>query len=378
MFGFQTPVNGVTFLGRTAMLGSGATFDIVTKGTGLTLDLTTSGAGSFPVSAAVPNNGGTGYAANDIVTTNVANTTTAATIRIDTVAAGVVTGVTVLTGGSYTADPAGTGKATTYASTGFFQIHTATVNAAGRGYAVGDVETIGIGTTYAKLTVATLAGTGIATVTVTTAGDYTGSDPAGTGVASKYLFTPNPLARKTFVRAKGGGAGGGGAPSTDGSHLSGGAGGGEGGYCEKWIAAASIGTNQLVTVGKGGVGNSGANGDAGGNTTFGSILTATGGGAGGAGSSRTTTYSSRDGTPGAGGVPTGGDLNITGMCGDYGYTISSNSFFGSGGGSSDRNQGNSADNTGGGGCGVAYGGVSAPALTGGNGGSGYCIIDEFG
>ena len=64
------------------------------------------------------------------------------------------------------------------------------------------------------------------------------------------------------------------------SHLSGGSGGG-GGYMMRRMRYADIPSSVTVTIGAGGVTNSGTSSPAGGNTTFGSLVIAYGGGGGG-------------------------------------------------------------------------------------------------
>ena len=63
------------------------------------------------------------------------------------------------------------------------------------------------------------------------------------------------------------------------------AGGGGGGYSERWILLSALGATETVTIGAGGAGRTGSagSGTVGGNTTFGSLVTAYGGGGGGSG-----------------------------------------------------------------------------------------------
>lgn len=75
------------------------------------------------------------------------------------------------------------------------------------------------------------------------------------------------------------GWGGGGSGASSNSH--GGSGGGGGAYASRLISLSSLSSTVAVTIGTGGVAvSTGANGNAGGNTTFGSFLTAYGGGGG--------------------------------------------------------------------------------------------------
>ncbi len=88
--------------------------------------------------------------------------------------------------------------------------------------------------------------------------------------------------------AGGGGAGGEGRTSTAVKRV-GGAGGGGGSYVQKIYDADQLGATEIITIGAGGTPGGGgtdalgSNGGTGGNTTFGSLLTAFGGGLGTAG-----------------------------------------------------------------------------------------------
>lgn len=155
------------------------------------------------LSAVAVNAGGTGHAVGDIIdiTATGSTSTHVAKIEVTSVSGGVIDGVRVYRGGAYTVDPttttgnaqsATTGSGTgatfdlTFAETGWSQLArnqeaaSATVSAAGNGYNVGDVLTLvgGVlaeGGSAATFTVATLtggAGSGVATVTLTTAGEY--------------------------------------------------------------------------------------------------------------------------------------------------------------------------------------------------------------
>lgn len=172
---------------------------------------------SRALTAVVVNAGGANYVVGEILDISATGSTSTivAQLEVTTVAAGVVTGVRVYRGGAYTVDPTTT-TANVSTSTGFTYDGTATtpgtgatfdltfsaatwsvnrrtqqaasavVGTAGTGYNIGDVLTVvggvfgdvdGTGTqgTAATFTVATLtggAGTGVATVTLTTAGNY--------------------------------------------------------------------------------------------------------------------------------------------------------------------------------------------------------------
>ena len=65
------------------------------------------------VNTAIINAGGTGYVVGDIVTVSGGTSVVAATIRVTTEAAGVVTGIEVWNAGSYSVTPGATNVATT-------------------------------------------------------------------------------------------------------------------------------------------------------------------------------------------------------------------------------------------------------------------------
>lgn len=107
-----------------------------------------------------------------------------------------------------------------------------------------------------------------------------------------------------YVRARGPGGSGGGSGTNDKI----GGGGAGGGACDKWIAAASLGSTETLAIGTGGAAPTAGNnaGNAGDKATaFGSHLSA-GAGAGG--------QAGNEGTPAtvAGGTATGGDYNFNG------------------------------------------------------------------
>lgn len=111
------------------------------------------------VQTAVVNAGGTGYAVNDILTVAGGTSSTAATIIVTSVAAGVIDGVRVAQGGLYSADPSLTANAVTggggssatidLTMGGQWRVErrsqeavSATIQAGGTGYTVGDDITL--------------------------------------------------------------------------------------------------------------------------------------------------------------------------------------------------------------------------------------------
>ena len=174
-----------------------------------------------------------------------------------------------------------------------------------------------------------------------------------------------------------GGGGGGGAGGTG----SIGSGGGGGGYAEG-VFAVSPGTQVTLTVGAGGGGGTpGNDGAAGGNTSFGAALTASGGGAGRAGASGIATSAGAGGSAFIGGSVTG--RTRQGGSGATGFQAGSSYVSGVGGdthecGTSGPTTSNSTTpQTGATGIGSGQGGGGGVA--GGNGGNGAAglIIVEY-
>lgn len=129
-------------------------------------------------------------------------------------------------------------------------------------------------------------------------------------------YTPTSGMKYCLVISTGAGGGGGGA-DTDGTNgtVSVGAGGGAGGTCIEVFDAATIGSSQALSVGAGGTAGSDTGGDgaAGGNTTFGGgPLHTANGGSGGLGNLGTTTATAMSRTGAAGGGASNGTINISG------------------------------------------------------------------
>lgn len=198
--------------------------------------------------------------------------------------------------------------------------------------------------------------------------------------------------RAVRVFCIGGGGGGGGASTTSSTQASVGGGGGGGGYGESWILAASLGTDETVTIGAAGsAGTAGANnGGSGGTTSFGSLVVATGG-AGGEGDAAGTTVAITAG--GAGGAGTTADISINGAEGGVGIRIpgtnAATSMVGPGG-ASQMGPGGRPSNANAGGAGIApaggfggggSGGSRVPGqgtdVAGGAGRIGYCYVDVY-
>ena len=147
----------------------------------------------------------------------------------------------------------------------------------------------------------------------------------------------------------GGGAGGSGSNATNG-----GGGGGGGGAVETMFKMGDLPSSVTVTLGAGGTDSGGSAGNAGGNTTFGTILTAYGGGGGGG------TSSNCGGGGGGGGTYAAGGQGATGA----------GSAAGGGGGGPAGGASATDSSFGGGGGGVCSNGAGANSLYGGAGGGG--------
>lgn len=198
---------------------------------------------------------------------------------------------------------------------------------------------------------------------------------------------PSGFSAKAYVLIEAWGAGGGGGRNTAASTVSG-AGGGS--YKTRRILLSALGSTETVTIGAGGTGRTGSagSGTAGGNTTFGSFLTAYGGGPG-----------QNNGTGGGGGTffaqgVTGsgdGDFFTGGNGGPgSGTGVGGQSVYGGGGGGGG---GTSGTNAGGvsqfGGSGGTGGGTATAGTqpgggggggvngNGGDGGAGKCVVTIF-
>lgn len=196
-----------------------------------------------------------------------------------------------------------------------------------------------------------------------------------------FTYTPTTGTFRAIIDIVSGGGAGGGAVATAGGQVSSGSGGGGGAYVRTFIASV---TSQSITVGAGGLGASGANGNPGGSTLFGGVITAFGGSGGlvtGAGANVQI-------NGGAGGlVSIGGTvINSTGRAGGPTWASTSQGMTGDGGSSllgwgaisqtTSGVPGIAATGFGGGGSG-AFNGASAAAKVGGNGAGGLIIVYEF-
>jgi len=209
---------------------------------------------------------------------------------------------------------------------------------------------------------------------------------------SSGVYTPTAGLVQAIIEVVGGGGGGSGTSATGVATCSAGAGGGGGGYSKGLFSAVTIGASQVVTIGAGGNGGNGGASIAGGTTSVGSLISATGGG-----SAALALANSQNGVfGGLGGVGSSGFINATGTAGEPGFGIVSTGFFsytlaGTGGRSTLGNggkeiitnpfagvsfNGNNATGFGGGG-GSALTGFNNTAKIGGNGFPGVVIITEY-
>jgi len=206
---------------------------------------------------------------------------------------------------------------------------------------------------------------------------------------SGSTYTPISGMKYCIVECYGGGGAGGGSGPGAYLYTNGGGGGGAGGYCMDTFSAATIGASQTISLGAGGTGSAGTDGGNGGDTTFGSLLTA----GGGSGGTFLTTDSGSNGYSvlgGAGGSASGGSVNIAGQNGYPAYLIHTgyatggkggSSYWGSGGNhlytTGAAVNGNNATGYAAGGAGGAKVVNDATTSTGGNGTPGLIYIREY-
>lgn len=200
------------------------------------------------------------------------------------------------------------------------------------------------------------------------------------------IYTPTPGTKSVNVTVIGGGGAGGGAiAGTGANQCSAGCGGGAGGFALKRITSGFAGVT--ITVGAGGAGTPGIAGTAGGSSSFGGLLSATGGAggiAGGVGGSNTASFNGSA----AGGQGFSGDVNGKGGMGVGGFYApvpiggqGGSSFFGGGAGivsgqSGGQNAANTSPGAGGGG-GSLPAGIASGDATGGAGAVGAVIVEEY-
>lgn len=181
----------------------------------------------------------------------------------------------------------------------------------------------------------------------------------------------------------GGGGGSGGVAATIAGQISVSPGAGSGGYSRKLITAP--GATETVTIGAGGAAGAAGNnnGSTGGTTSFGAHCSATGGVHSNGGAA---TAANANTTGGAGGVGSGGDLNIKGQAGDTSLGHGSNallcpgvggaSHYG-GGGAAGLNAVGTVGGNYGGGAGGSSNAASQSDRAGAAGAGGLVIVTEY-
>lgn len=221
-------------------------------------------------------------------------------------------------------------------------------------------------------------------------GDGTWGTPAGSGISTvthqafvaNGTYTPTSGMKYCIIECWGAGGGGGGTVGIGVNLYLAAAGGGAGGYSRIVVTAATVGASQTVTIGTlGAGGTAGANaGNAGTDTSVGSICIGKGGSGGATGGGGAL--------GGAGGIAGTGDITGTGMPGFPGGSMSTltvsipiggggSSLVGGGGGARlTQGTGNAGSGLGSGGAGGASNNGGGTAA-GGAGTAGYVYITEF-
>ncbi|HCS6452199.1 TPA: phage tail protein [Escherichia coli] len=218
------------------------------------------------------------------------------------------------------------------------------------------------------------------------ANGYVGRKVAEKWITTSGTYTPTPGTKKIRVTIIGGGGGGGSGQTNSAGYVSAGSGGGAGGVARKTIDVTSV-SSVSVTIGSGGnpgVFSSNQPGD-GGTTSFGSYMTAGGGGRGnncGSVAFGVTQLIAN----GGGGVGSGGDINTIGGSGGPAIILGQGYTSGGGGNSIVAGGGQPIATTssmsgidgsyGSGGSG-AYILASGSEKNGGRGGDGVCIVEEY-
>jgi len=200
-----------------------------------------------------------------------------------------------------------------------------------------------------------------------------------------------PWLAAVLIRVQAGGGAGGGAAACAVGQGSGGAGGGGGGYAERFLDAASLAASETVTVGAGATGGTG-DGPTGGTSSFGSLVSATGGSGGTARPASAVEYSVEGGNGGVGST-SGTGFKADGSAGTSPYISGGTllGFSGTGGAShlgggargrntisgGQRRAGITGFSYGGGGGGALHSSGGTPASTGGDGAPGIIIVELY-
>lgn len=198
-------------------------------------------------------------------------------------------------------------------------------------------------------------------------------------------YTPTPGATMALIRMIGAGGAGGGSPAAGAGAVGLGLGGAGGAYAELLITTGLA--SQTVTIGAAGVGVSGGTGGTGGTTSFGTLITCTGGSGGFAqGPSASFVLGSQTNTAAVGGSATPSIAVPGPFPTDKVVALSSAAAFsgmgavtiwGKGGGGQGGTAGGGAAQGFGAGGGGGATAPSSAAQIGGAGAPGYMMIDEF-
>lgn len=201
---------------------------------------------------------------------------------------------------------------------------------------------------------------------------------------SSGTYTPTAGMAYCAIQCLAAGGAGGGSAVTSSIQYSCGGGGGSGEYAAGIFTASDIGASQVVTIGTGGTGVSAGSGNAGGNSSVGTLIVCHGGSGGlttGVSTSNTSAAGGAGGTGGSGGTfrsngQAGGlgvNFPITMQWGGYGAP---SVYGGSGIWTQAATSAPAGTGYGGGGSGSVTG-ISGPADPGGAGANGIIIITEY-
>ncbi len=188
---------------------------------------------------------------------------------------------------------------------------------------VGNLRPVGISEVVYNTSTAAIPGCTLITVVQDKYGYWLAVPPKGSvqtiyyEVAGTYTWTKPTGLVAVEVEVVGGGGGGGGTDNCTAGQSAAAGGGGSGGYSLRRIFTSSLGSTETVTVGARGAGGAiGNGGSSGGTSSFGSWLSATGGGGadrGVASDIQADNFTTQFSSPGASGKGLGGDINGCGV-----------------------------------------------------------------
>lgn len=192
-------------------------------------------------------------------------------------------------------------------------------------------------------------------------------------------YTPTAGTNSVVVEVMGGGGGGGNTSTTNASQVCVTGGGGAGGYARSYLTSGFSGAS--ITIGNAGTANT-----AGGTTSFGALLSATGGSGASNGPAVVPPAAAIGGTGGSG--SSGNLVNGKGGDGNCGFAGATSSFMSGAGGTSaiggggigqptTSGGGQGATTRGAGGGGSLCGTSTGVVFSGGSGAAGLCLVHEF-